>query len=78
MPILLPALGAPARPTMGVTYDEFLLRNTAAGHSPLSLTSSSTQSLGIYGPTFEERRDGPLREYAMERLPEEWRDREDR
>jgi hypothetical protein len=36
MPILLPALCAPARPTMGVTHDEFLLRNTVAGHSPLS------------------------------------------
>ena len=43
-----------------------------------SLTSISAQSLGIYGPTFEERRDGPLREYAMERLPEEWRDGDDR
>ena len=43
-----------------------------------SLTSSSAQSLGICGPTFEERRDGPMRKYAMERLPEEWGDGQDR
>ena len=36
------------------------------------------QSLGIDGPALEERRDWPVRQYAMEHLPDERGDRQDR